>query len=89
MTCPVCGAQATIVEGGYISLMGFGRRVSRAEARDLPLGQIGTEWYGFERESDRVVWPEGCPGYSIRVTGDGTVETAHLMSWSAVDRTDQ
>lgn len=78
MTCPVCGAQATILEGGYVSLMGFGRRVERADAAGLPLGQKGTEWYGFELENDRLEWPAECGGYRIWLTEAGGVETAHL-----------
>lgn len=80
MTCPVCGAQAKIIEGGVISLLGAGRRVSRddPEYATLPFGREGTEWYGFEIESDRIEWPAECGGYKVWVGEHGAILTEHL-----------
>lgn len=62
LTCPVCGAQGSIVEGSYVSLLTGERRTKNASELIGQLGKPGP-WFAFTIESDWLSWP--CGGYML------------------------
>lgn len=76
MTCPVCGTQAVITEGAYLSYL------TGARSETPPEGLGSGEWAIWGLENDTLHWPEPCPGYLIKME-NGQRVIRHLTAEEA------
>lgn len=65
--CPVCGINASIVDGQYVSLLTGERRSKKDPELVGQLGKPGP-WFAFTVESDWISWP--CGGFMLQVGQD-------------------